>query len=532
MVKKNGRLLWAVLAACGLAGCGHDSQTARVAVNTQRGALAVDPPLRVASLTASAFAAQLNASATGEQLVQLAGTPACGVDFYYLNYWTVDPAGSPTEVSGALMVPTGSTPQCSGPRPIVLYAHGTAESSQYNIADITDPSNSAYGEAAMIAAVFAAQGYIVVAPNYEGYDISTLGYHPYLDATVNADDMEDALAAARAALPHTFTPHTTDDGQLFITGYSEGGYVAMATVKAMQAAGQTVTASAPSSGPYAIEALGDLIFTGQVDIGSTVFAPLITTSYQHAYDNVYSQPSDVYSSTYAGDIATLLPSPIPLTTLFSTGKLPEAALFDSTTPISSTGVAQIDAAADALLAEPASPPYSPSEAALFDAGFGTPYLINNTYRVQYVDDAIENPDEAAMTVIHGGTLDPSDIALATAPTIGLREDFKLNDMRNGGWAPEEPMLMCGADQDPTVFFEVDTGTMAAEWSAQVQAGLVSVLDLDATPSGPYAPLQQGFQSTYAALVSAEGASTAIQSFHGTEAPFCMVAARDFFAQVP
>ena len=31
-----------------------------------------------------------------------------------------------------------------------------------------------------MAAVFAAQGYIVVAPNYAGYDGSTLDYHPYL----------------------------------------------------------------------------------------------------------------------------------------------------------------------------------------------------------------------------------------------------------------------------------------------------------------------------------------------------------------
>ncbi len=532
MSKKNGRLIWAVLAACSLAGCGHNSQTARVSVSTQRGALAVDPPLRVASLTASAFSGELSASATGKQLLLLAGTPTCGVDFYYLKYWTVDPAGSPTEVSGAMMVPTGGTAQCSGPRPIVLYAHGTAESSQYNIADISDPNNSAYSESAMIAAVFAAQGDIVVAPNYEGYDISTLGYHPYLDASVNADDMIDALTAAQTALPHTFTPQTVGDGKVFVTGYSEGGYVAMATVKAMQAAGMTVTASAPSSGPYALEALGDLIFFGQVNIGSTVFAPLLTTSYQNAYHNVYNQTSDVYSSTYAPDIATLLPSATPITTLFSTGKLPESALFDSATPSSSTGVPQIDAAADALLAEPASPPYTPAQAALFDAGFGSNYLVNNTYRTEYVDDAVENQDEAAMTVIDGGTLDSSDIALAVAPTVGLREDMRINDMRYGGWSPEEPMLLCGADQDPTVYFEVDTGTMAAEWHALVQAGLVSVLDLNATPSGPFAPLQQGFQSTYAALVSAEGASTAIQSYHTTEAPFCMVAARDFFAQVP
>ena len=44
-----------------------------------------------------------------------------------------------------------------------------------NIANITDPSNT---EGALIAAMFAAQGYIVVAPNYAGYDISTLGLSP------------------------------------------------------------------------------------------------------------------------------------------------------------------------------------------------------------------------------------------------------------------------------------------------------------------------------------------------------------------
>ena len=526
MLKKNGGLICAVLATLALAGCGNNSQTSTVATSTQRGTLAVDPPLRVASLSASAFSGELGATSSGQQLLQLAGTPACGVDFYYLKYWTVDPSGKPTEVSGALMVPTGSGSQCSGPRPIVLYAHGTTTVQTYNIADISDPTNAANSESAMIAAVFAAQGDIVVAPNYEGYDISNLGYQPYVDGAVNADDMIDALAAARTALPHTFTPKTTDSGQLYVTGYSEGGYVAMATVKAMQAAGEAVTASAPSSGPYALEAFGDSIFFGQVDIGSTVFAPLVTTSYQNAYGNVYAQTSDVYSSTYASGIDTLLPTTTSLTTLFQTGKLPEAALFDSTTP--STGNTQLDQ----LLAVPTSPPYSAADAALFDAGFGSPYLVNNTFRAGYAADALTNPDQATMTLLNGGTLTSSDVALAPAPAVGLRQDFKLNDMRNGGWAPKEPMLMCGGDQDPTVFFEVNTGVMAAEWSSLVSAGLVSVLDLNATPSGPFAALQGAFQATYGAMVSAEGASTAIQSYHATEAPFCMVAARDFFANVP
>ena len=526
MLKKTRGLVCAGLTLFALAGCGSNSQTATVATSTQAGTLAVTPPLRVASLTASAFAAQLGANTSGQQLLQLAGTPACGVDFYYLKYWTTAPNGQPTEVSGALMVPTGASSQCSGARPIVLYAHGTTSVSTYNIADITDPTNAANSESAMIAAVFAAQGYIVVAPNFEGYDISNLGYHPYLDATENADDMMDALTAARTALPHSFTPGTTDSGQLYVTGYSEGGYVAMATVKAMQAAGDTVTASAPASGPYALEAFGDAIFFGQVDIGSTIFSPLVTTSYQNAYSNVYSATTDVYSSTYASGIATLLPSPDSLTQLFQAGKLPEAALFDSTTPV--TGNTQLDQ----LLSVPTSPPYSASQAALFDAGFGSPSLVNNTYRAEYAADALTNPDQAEMTLLNGGTLTSSDVALAAQPAVGLRQDFKLNDMRNGGWSPKEPMLMCGGDQDPTVFFQVNTGVMAAEWSPLVSAGLVQVLDLNGTPGGAFAPLQGAFQSTYAAMVAAEGASTAIQSYHATEAPFCMVAARDFFAQVP
>jgi poly(3-hydroxybutyrate) depolymerase len=516
------------LAACG----GTNSPTGKVASSNQRGTLVDNPPLRVASVNAADFTAQLNATASGPQLLQLAGTPSCGVDFYYFKYWTVGPDNSAQEASGALMVPTGSAAPCTGPRPIVLYAHGTTTDSAYNIANISDTSNSANSEAATVAAVFAAQGYIVVAPNYLGYDISKLGYHPYLNGAENATDMMDALTAARAALLTTFTPTTSDSGKLYVTGYSEGGYVAMATVKAMQAAGETVTASAPSSGPYALESFGDAIFFGQVNIGATVFAPLTSTSYQKAYGNVYTQTSDVYSSTYASGIDTLLPSATPLASLFQNGKLPQTAMFDIKTPTSTTGVPALDAGADQLLALPASPPYSPSQVALFGAGFGSSYLVSDAYRVAYVDDAVANPDEAEMTLVGGGTLTSSNIALAATPMLGLRKDLALNDMRGGGWFPEEPMLMCGGDQDPTVFFQ-NTQIMAALWTPYVQGGLVSVLDLNGAPQAgsPFAPLQVALQQEEAQLLAANP-STGIGSFHTTEAPFCLVAARGFFAQVP
>ena len=520
----------AAFAAVLLTACGSDSTTSTVNTSPAHGTLVENPPLRIASLNAASLAAQLSANASGAQLLQLTGAPACGVDFYYIKFWTVGGSGETTQSSGALMVPTGAAPTCSGSRPIVLYAHGTQSDKTVNIADPTNTSNS---EGILVAAMYAAQGYIVVAPNYAGYDISTLGYHPFLDAAQQSGEMMDTLTAARMALPQTMSSATSDSGKLFITGYSEGGHVAMATLRAMEAAGQTVTASAPESGPYALEAFGDAIFFGSVDIGSTEFSPLLTTSYQHAYGNIYKATSDIYSATYATGIDTLLPSATPIDTLFATGKLPETALFDSTTPVVTVpGNPTLSAVLTGALAVPSDP--TNPDTPLFDLGFGSPYLINNDYRVSYALDAASNPDGAVPTPAAGVPL------AAVAPTQTLRLAFYKNDMRNGNWAPASPTLLCGGDQDPTVFFSVNTETMAAFWSG-LPAGLITVLDVNATPAGPFAQIQAAFQQAGAAqlafYMSAAGGSLSlaqaeellIEGYPAVE-PFCALGARTFFSQ--
>ncbi len=527
ILRPLGSLLAVVLTACG----GTGSQTSVISTSTAPGTLAETPPFRIASLDAAAFTAELSASSTGATLLTLTGTPTCGVDFYYLEFWTVGGAGETTESSGALMVPTGGT-GCTGPRPIVLYAHGTNTNKALNIADITNTTNT---EGILIAAMFAAQGYIVVAPNYAGYDISTLGYHPFLNATQQSGEMMNILSAARTALPTTLSSATSDNGQLFITGYSEGGHVAMATERAMEQAGATVTAAAPLSGPYALEAFADSIFAGSVDLGSTEFTPLLTTSYQHEFGNIYSATTDIYSPTYANGIDTLLPSTTPIDTLYSEGLLPETAEFDSTTPtVSIPGEAALSAALTALLAVPsnAANPDTP----LFDLGFGSPYLVINDYRVSYAEDEATNPDGALSTPPKAGA------PLAAAPpTQTLRLAFYKNDLRNGGWKPSAPTLLCGGDQDPTVFFSVNTLTMQTFWS-DLPTGVLTVLDVDGTPSGPFAKVQEGFIASQTALLdyyeSAAGGSLSataaaqqvVENYHSNVAPFCALAARSFFAQ--
>jgi hypothetical protein len=518
------------LGAAYLAACGSSSQTGSVASSTSPGTLSVTPPFRIASLNAATFQGKLAGTTSGAQLLQIARSPVCGVDFYYIRFWTTGGASEVTESSGALMVPTGAAPQCAGPRPIVEYAHGTQTNKLLNVADITNASNT---EGILIAAMFAAQGYIVVAPNYAGYDISTLGYHPFLNAAQQSGEMMDILTAARTALPTLPSAAISDNGQLFITGYSEGGHVAMATLRAMQAAGKTVTAAAPMSGPYALEAFGDTIFSGGVDIGSTEFAPLLVASYQHAYLNIDSTANPVFSSTYAG-AETLLPSATPIGTIFEENLLPETALFDSTTPVVSIpGETALSAELTATLRVPPTPglPLS-AQTPIFQLGFGNPYLVNNAYRVSYAEDAAAHPDGAVPTPMAGVP------RAAVEPTQGLRQDFYVNDMRSG-WYPKVPTLLCGGDQDPTVFFSVNTGTMAAYWST-LPAGALTVLDVDGAPGGAFEDLQLAFQASEAAelvyLQAADGLSLAeaqvqvIEGYHTAVAPFCAAGARAFFSQ--
>ncbi len=470
----------------------------------RRGALINDPPSKVATYAPGDLLTLLTGSDLGKTFLQLAYTPLCTITVYHLTYYTADPKGNITPAAGALMVPSsGSDSDCTGARPILLYAHGTTTEKSFDLAQLGATNNA---EGVLLAAVFAAEGYIVVAPNYLGYDTSTLGYHPYLIAAQQSREMVDALTAARTALPTADAPMSTDGGKLFVTGYSEGGYVAMATHSAMQSAGMTVTASAPMSGPYALAAFGDAIFEGQVSASATVDVALLIPAYQNAYGDIYATPADLFESKYAATVPTLLPSTTPLSTLQSEGMLPSA-LFSSTPP----------GPAYAAYTPATSPAYL---ASVFAAGFGSDDLINNTYRAAYLSDALMHPDGGFPTVTDG--LPPAD------PTNALRMALKVNDLRN--WTPAAPTLLCGGDSDPTVFY-FNTTLMQNYWTGHPPAVAPVILDIDSAPASddPYASLKAAFSAAKAVVEAEGGASAVLAAYHATLVPpFCLSAVKSFF----
>ncbi|HEV7815357.1 MAG TPA: prolyl oligopeptidase family serine peptidase, partial [Janthinobacterium sp.] len=251
---------------------------------------------------------------------KITGTPTCSITPYTVQYNTVGGQGEATTASAAIMVPSGANPSCSGARPVILYAHGTTADKTYNMARLGQNS-----EARLIAAMYAAQGFIVVAPNYTGYDTSALSYHPYLNAEAQSADMADALRAARLSFAGIGATAST---RLLVTGYSQGAYVALATQRAMQTEYGSefmVTAASGMSGPYALSQTSGTVFGGSPTVGVTLFLPLLINSAQHSATPAYTLSSEVYESQYASGIASLLPGLLSTSDLVSQGKLPATA---------------------------------------------------------------------------------------------------------------------------------------------------------------------------------------------------------------
>jgi pimeloyl-ACP methyl ester carboxylesterase len=321
LVRRHKMALIVSLAALA-AGCGGGSSAppatqatpepakAPVQVSTERGALIGSPG------QATEFSvAQINAAAAERGFATLTKPAKCAVTHRVIEYNTVGGKGEATNATAGLFIPTGSNPECQGPRPLLMFGHGT------NTTRAADPLTAANKSREL--SFFAGQGYVVVTPDYTGYAGSRLPYHPYYVAEAQAADAIDALRAARSAVPQL---KASLSGKLFLTGVSQGGYVAMAAQRVLERdfpVEFTVTAAAPISGVYAVKKTMSEVLNGRdLTYGTSLFQ-LIVTSYQRTYGNLYQQPSDVYMAPYANGIETLSPGSYEVADMFSLGLLPQ-----------------------------------------------------------------------------------------------------------------------------------------------------------------------------------------------------------------
>lgn len=226
----------------------------------------------------------------GYDVSALAGT--YGVSLNRIVYKTQTPDGRLIDASGVVAYPL----KFGGARsPVLSYQHATIVHNNEAPSQLPSDSNDP------ILTVLAGTGFVVVMADYIGYGASQNETHPYVQAAGSAAAVVDMLRAARRLLANQ---GVATNGQLFLTGYSEGGYVALAAQKEMEqnlSSEFSITASMPAAGPY------DMAATAQHIVGLTTNdQPVIVSFVFKAYDRWYGwgRLSELFQAPYRVPVST------------------------------------------------------------------------------------------------------------------------------------------------------------------------------------------------------------------------------------
>lgn len=223
------------------------------------------------------------------------GVVRYGVRAYRLTYRTVDPYGGPTTATGLLTLPKGGSHRLD----LVSDTHGTMVDRDY-----APSASEDFGR--VPSYVNASAGRAVAAPDYLGLGKGP-GPHPYMDTASSVTASVDMLRAARTAAERLGRPLT---GDVYATGFSQGGQVAMALGKALDGGADRhfrLAALAPVSGPYDLEGQEmPALFDGRVNDTSGVLYIAYWLVAQNRLHPLYKAPSEVFRAPYASRVESLL----------------------------------------------------------------------------------------------------------------------------------------------------------------------------------------------------------------------------------
>jgi len=196
-----------------------------------------------------------------------------GVQSHKLTYLSHDFAGNPQTVTGLLVVPVGTGPKVSAP--ILSVQHPTQTLRQYSPSAQSLSDNELQYQSALL---FASAGYIVVAADYPGLG-DNHDFHPYAHPSL-ANSVLDLIDVSKAALPSG----VEWNGQLYLMGYSEGGYATLVSARALQQRGTLPNAVATLDGPLSLsDTMRKIILNSDASFPAPYFIPLIIGGYSPIY---------------------------------------------------------------------------------------------------------------------------------------------------------------------------------------------------------------------------------------------------------
>lgn len=165
------------------------------------------------------------------------------VEAVRIVYHTTGTGGEPVLASGVLFRPATDLSF-----PLLSFQHGAIEDPQ----EAPSLLQSIYSD---LGAMFAATGFVVSMPDYLGYGASAAMEHTFIHRNDLATATRDMI---RASTEYFLQQDITGpSGKLFISGYSQGGYATLATLKLLEEEHSeefNVTAATAGAGPYNVTA--------------------------------------------------------------------------------------------------------------------------------------------------------------------------------------------------------------------------------------------------------------------------------------
>jgi len=227
-----------------------------------------------------------------------ANTTVYGYKAYKIPYTTTDEEGNSVAVSGLMVVPTGLPDIVYSTLGLSLVSddHGTIFGNREAPSVIASTNNTPDGSPIILTSL---GGFVTIQPDYIGFGDSLNHYHPFILKKSLANATVDFIAAARVFATNN---NINLNGQLFLTGYSEGGYAAMATLEKIETEGVlTVAMAAPMAGPYTVEGLATTVLQD-----ANLSVPSFMANVGFAYAKAYSQDiANVINEPYASSLERL-----------------------------------------------------------------------------------------------------------------------------------------------------------------------------------------------------------------------------------
>lgn len=211
------------------------------------------------------------------------------IDVYDIDYATEWHDNSVIKASGLYFVPVLTTPVAQ-----LIYHHGTSVKKER--------TGMFFNGEETLCFFYAADGYSVIMPDYIGLGRGEKR-HLYQHADSEGQSSIDFLAAVNE-LNTTLKVQTS--GQLFLTGYSQGGHATLATqrkIEAEYADTYKITASAPMSGAYDMSGVQSV--TMFRPYSEPHYLPYLLESYQEVYKIYPSDFYQIYKEAYREKIKRL-----------------------------------------------------------------------------------------------------------------------------------------------------------------------------------------------------------------------------------